>query len=153
MRLREDMLSRPVRDYLTTIGYTELYEEVPVFHCVMDIYGNNPTAGKTAAVEIKVSDWRRGVRQARIYQLCADVVYLAIHEEYAHRVCFDQLRKTGLGLLVVSVGEDARGSGDVVEMLPASVSTIKRDYYVKSLLDDIGGKDGRNARSSARMLA
>jgi len=153
MRLREDMLSKPVRDYLTTIGYTELYEEVPVFHCVMDVYGSNPTAGKTAAVEIKVSDWRRGVRQARVYQLCADVVYLAIHEKYAHRVCLDLLRKTGLGLLIVCVGQDARGSQHVRERLPASVSSIKRDYYVESLLGDIGGKDGRNARSSARMLA
>lgn len=153
MKVKEDMMSRPVRDYLTRIGYTKVYEEVPVFHCVMDMYGSNPTAGETAAVEMKVSNWRRAVRQARIYQLCADAVYIAIHEDYAHRVCLDQLRKTGLGLLVVSVGRSGRGSGDVLERLPASASSIRRDYYVESLLDDLGGKDGREARSPAGMLA
>ena len=143
MKVTEHMMSRPVRDYLAEIGYTQTYEEVPVFHCVMDIYGASPTGKRTAAVEMKVSNWRRAVRQARVYQLCADLVYVAIHEDYAHRVCLDELGKTGLGLLVVSVGRRVVGSQRVTQRLPATTSTIKRDQYVVSLLHDLEGKDGQ----------
>ena len=139
MKVREAMMSGPVQKYLKQAGYARVHAEVPVFHCVMDLYGTDPTAGRTAAVEIKVADWRRAVRQARIYQLCADLVYVAIHASYAHRVRGEELREIGLGLLVVSLGGRSRPARTVVEALPARVSAIKREQYVQRVLEQVGG--------------
>ena len=53
------------------------------------------------AVELKVSDWRRAVWQASIYQLCANYAFIAINADYLHRV--DQAHLEGLGIGLISV--------------------------------------------------
>jgi len=54
------------------------------------------------AVEAKVKDWLAGMRQARRYQTFAERVYLAIAEEYVHRVDVSLLRSFNIGLIVVA---------------------------------------------------
>jgi hypothetical protein len=58
------------------------------------------------AVEAKVQNWTDGMRQATRYQSFADRVYLAIAEEYVHRVDVRVLRSFNIGLIVVA--EEAR---------------------------------------------
>lgn len=55
------------------------------------------------AIELKVENWRQALWQASVYQLCADFAYIAICEQYAHRV--DQTYLGDLGIGLISVGE------------------------------------------------
>lgn len=57
------------------------------------------------AIELKVENWRQALWQASVYQLCADLAYVAIREEYTHRVDQSYLGELGIGL--ISVGEVA----------------------------------------------
>lgn len=70
------------------------------------------------AVEAKVKDWLAGMRQARRYQTFAERVYLAIAEEYVHRVDVSLLRSFNIGLMVV--GEQARIALHPVRATPSS---------------------------------
>ena len=53
-------------------------------------------------MEAKVKDWLAGMRQARRYQTFAERVYLAIAEEYVHRVDVPLLRSFNIGFIVVA---------------------------------------------------
>lgn len=70
------------------------------------------------AVEAKVKDWLAGLRQARRYQTFAERVYLAIAEEYVHRVDVSLLRSFNIGLMVV--GEQARIALHPLRATPSS---------------------------------
>jgi hypothetical protein len=56
---------------------------------------------RTTAVEMKVSDWRRGLWQAVTYKLAADYVYLALWKSSAKRVPLDSIRGLKVGLIEV----------------------------------------------------
>ena len=70
------------------------------------------------AVEAKVQDWLGGMRQARRYQTFAERVYLAIAEEYVHRVDVRVLRSFNIGLIVVA--EEARIAMHPLRATPTS---------------------------------
>lgn len=60
-----------------------------------------PLAKEVIAVEAKLQDWRRGFIQANRYKAFADKVYLAMPEQYAHRVNRELLKSKNIGLIVL----------------------------------------------------
>ena len=78
----------------------------------LKINGFIPITRDLIAIEAKVSDWRKGAVQAKRYQVFADRVYLAIKQEFAHRVDLDLLHAHHIGLLCVNESR-------VQELLPA----------------------------------
>lgn len=78
--------------------------EIPYGMKRIDLAGLSPER-RIFAIELKVEKWRQAVWQASVYQLCADFAYIAIREEYSHRVDKSYLAKLGIGL--ISVGDSS----------------------------------------------
>jgi hypothetical protein len=52
-------------------------------------------------VECKEKDWSRAIRQARVYQGAAELVYVALPTAHASELARQSIATHGLGLLVV----------------------------------------------------
>jgi hypothetical protein len=83
--------------------YGVVFREVPFMHRYIDIIGYDKASGKIVAIEAKIENWSKALKQARTCLLCSDEVYIALPQKYVHRVNCDSLRSMGIGLL--SVGE------------------------------------------------
>ena len=67
--------------------------------------------------------WRRALEQAMLYQLCSDLVYIALPESSAKKVDLAELRKNGVGLLAVL------NSSKCSCILPAAEHDEMRAFY------------------------
>jgi len=94
----------PVSRALARMGYN-VAEEVRILGKAVDVVGARAPEPDLVTVELKLSDWKRAVRQAYVNQTFGDLAYIALHEDYAHRVDTEYLRSAGIGF--ISVGEDA----------------------------------------------
>lgn len=126
---RESALLEPVRGNLRRRGYRRQRAEVQFFEYSMDLYAYAAAIKRTTAVELKLNRWMRAFEQAMIYQLCADLVYLALPMRAAERVERPLLEQYGLGL--IGVHSEPR----CVVLLEARQSTVVmpsyRDFYVR----------------------
>lgn len=75
--------------------------EVPLFKRMMDLYALSRPSGRTFAYELKLRDWKSGLRQASTYRLAADFVYLAIPKAIVSRAerMTDVFHELGVGLI------------------------------------------------------
>ncbi|MFQ5871022.1 MAG: hypothetical protein ACE5IJ_05395 [Thermoplasmata archaeon] len=97
---REQNLVDRLEAMLRGGGY-EVHREVRLLTRYIDLVARAPHGGTVLAVEAKVRNWREGLRQALVYRLAADRVFLAVSSQYAHRVNHDLLRSYGIGLITV----------------------------------------------------
>ncbi len=97
----EKTLIRRVNRWFTDSGQLTCIE-VPLGSKRIDLVSLIPETDTVSAVEGKVSDWKSGVLQALPYRLCADFVYLAIDEKFAHRVDREACSRYGVGILSVN---------------------------------------------------
>lgn len=84
--------------------------EVPLFENRIDLVVHDKRLSNIIAVEVKVDKWFRALQQAVLYRICADNVYVALSEEFVHRVNLPLMGKYGVGLLSVN--------GSLKEILP-----------------------------------
>jgi hypothetical protein len=100
----ESALYPPVADALAATGYTS-WRDVSFLGSWVDLYARNE-GGDTIAVELKISDWRRALAQARRLRNGAHVVYIALWAPYVHRALTDDARSalvhSGVGLFCVN---------------------------------------------------
>lgn len=120
---REASLSRPVATYLRASGYTRVAREIPFYDRSIDLYAFSDASGWSVAVELKLSRWRKAFTQALLYQLCADIVSVALPAQQATRVDLKTLDEHGIGLLAV------RDDGVCEERLAARPLGLLRDDY------------------------
>ena len=80
----------------------QVMREVPFGPKRIDLVALDPQSKRVTAVEAKVEDWRAGFRQAMIYRICANHVYIAVDERFVRRVDFRALRPYGIGAIVVN---------------------------------------------------
>jgi len=95
-------LAKPVSDYFRKQGYV-IKHEVKIGYCRADLVAFKQ--GEVVAIELKLSDWKKGLVQARNYQLGADYVYLAVplFKSYNFlRKAEYYMKKEGIGFLVVT---------------------------------------------------
>jgi hypothetical protein len=95
-------LIKPVSDYFKRHGYKVRYE-IKIGFCRADIVAFKD--GKASAVELKISDWKKAIIQAKNYQLGCDYVYLAFPLLRVYNILRKAeliLRKEGIGLLVIN---------------------------------------------------
>lgn len=100
----EAELRLPVEASLRRRGYRRQRCEVQFFEYSMDLYGLATSTGSTVAVELKLSRWTRAFEQALVYQLCADLVYIALPWNATKKVEVSLLRQHGVGLIGVQPG-------------------------------------------------
>jgi hypothetical protein len=95
-------LIKPVSDYFKKNGYKVRYE-IKIGFCRADIVAFK--GEKTTAVELKISDWKKAIIQAKNYQLGCDYVYLAVPLLRSYNILRKAeflLKKEGIGLLVIN---------------------------------------------------
>lgn len=136
--LERDLL-RPVVNHLAKEGCEAVVSELPFFDRGIDVYGiKSGKAPVSIAVELKLRDWQKALRQAAIYQLCSDFCYVALPQEKAVRVDLFAFRQCGIGLLGVS------NSRKIEVILQARKSIEQRPYYVRMFRQAVlKGKHGR----------
>lgn len=99
-------------------------ENIPLGPKLIDLVLMQKTSEKVIAVEAKVKDWRRALRQAINYQLAADESYVAISKKHANSIDCGKFERTGVGLIVIDLDS---GKADIA--IPAKESTIKNKNY------------------------
>ena len=95
-------LVKPVSDYFKNQGYKIRYE-IKIGFCRADIVAFKDE--EITAIELKLRDWKKGIIQAKNYQLGCDYVFLAIPLWRVYNVLRKAeyyLKKDGIGLLVIN---------------------------------------------------
>jgi len=80
------------------------FEEIPLAGRYVDLVGYSPSTMRLVMVEAKQTHWKSALRQAAPCRLFTDEVYIAVPEEFVHRVQKDALRNSGIGLISVGAG-------------------------------------------------
>lgn len=127
----ESELVEPVCRYLNSRHFNPSLSEVPFYEYRMDIYGYSRTEDLTVAVELKLNKWSRAISQALIYQLCSDLVYIAMPIKVISRINTEMLQQYGIGLIAV---EPERCK----EIIPARKSSVLRQHYRSSYISLLG---------------
>ena len=120
---KESQLLKPVAKFAQQQGFSLQENELPFYEYRIDLYGFSAHKDSTIAVELKLTDWRRALEQALLYQLCSDYVYIAMPERSTGKVDTEELRNQGIGL--ISVLE----SGDCSCLLQATAHSEVRQFY------------------------
>lgn len=100
----EEDLRAPVRAWLETRGYT-VRDEVWINGRIADLFAYE-AGDEPVAVELKLTDWKKAVRQAEAYQLGALYTYIALPVIHVPRILRQarSLRSRNVGLLGVAPG-------------------------------------------------
>ena len=125
---QEKMLVAPVSRYMTGKGFANLKYELQFYECRIDLYGFSRRRDLTVAVELKLFKWKQALKQALRYQLCADLVYLAVPRETARRVDLHELERHGIGLISVSAHRCR-------QVLPARLTSYVKPHYRAFYMD------------------
>lgn len=124
---RESELLYPVERYLRNRDFRLQSLEVQFYEHRMDLFAYSRQRDLTVAVEIKLTKWPRAVEQAILYQLCADLAYVAMPRNELDRIDVGILKLHGLGLIAV---QHSRCD----EILPPEPSEVLRRHYRDSYL-------------------
>jgi hypothetical protein len=128
-REKEKHLKKPVFEFLKGLGCDKLKFEVLLVDRGVDVYGiKTGQSSRSFAVELKLRDWQKALRQAAIYQLCADYCYVAMPNKRAIRLDRAAFREAGVGLLAVDMA-----SRVVTILCGARKSAVKRTVYSEFL--------------------
>lgn len=99
---QESELIKPVSDYFKKNGYIVRYE-IRIGFCRADIVAFKND--EIIAIELKLSDWKKAMAQAKNYQLGCNYVYLAFPLSKVYNILRKAeyfLKKEGIGLLVIN---------------------------------------------------
>ena len=114
---REFELDKPVSDYFKNQGF-KVFREVRIGFCRADIVAFKDDL--VVSVELKLSDRKKAVSQAKNYLLGSDFVYLAFPLQKTHNVlrkCEQELKSEGIGLL--SVNEKTAKVSKIIDAKPS----------------------------------
>jgi hypothetical protein len=97
-----DLIGPLVKTYLNR-GY-KAYAEIQLSSRWIDIFMINEETNETIAVELKLTQWKKAYKQAKIYQMVADYVFVGMPEEYIHRAIDNKelFEEIGIGLLSIN---------------------------------------------------
>lgn len=124
MRHRKEVeLREPVARYFHRKGYRWQATELQFYEYNIDIYGFSNNVNRTVSIELKIENWRRAFEQSLVYQLCSDLVFMALPKESVHLVDQKLLQSEGLGLLSVGI------SGRCQVILEPSLSIVMSNNY------------------------
>ncbi len=120
---RESLLYPLVADYKRRQSFQLQAPEMQFYEYRIDLFGYSQTLNLSVSVELKLTNWRRAIEQALLYQLCSDYSFIALPESTVKRVDLGLLTCHGIGL--IAVGE----AGNCREVLSAAQSNVVRAFY------------------------
>ena len=121
-----------VARYLRNRSFRKQLTEVPFFEYRIDMYGYSRLNDQTVAIELKLKRWSRAIEQALLYQLCSDLVYIAMPSYVTDVVELRTLNEYGLGLLSVDTHQCR-------QIHPARPSLVLRKHYREKYLALVSG--------------
>lgn len=131
---KESYLYDPVATYIRRKGFRWQGPEIQFYEYRIDLYAYSRSRQLTIAVELKLYNWQRAINQAIIYQLCADLVYIAVPKTTAERIDKSILDQYGIGLITIDNRNHVR------QLIAAEMSYVLkphyRDSYIQQLLKD-----------------
>ncbi|WP_455392991.1 hypothetical protein [[Eubacterium] cellulosolvens] len=121
----------PIIQYFKDRGYSIEFE-IPIHRNRIDLIAYN--SKQMIAVELKLRNWHRALRQAAYYQLGADLSYIAMPfyesiEVYKRKI---QLEKEGVGLFGILLNKS-----EVRELVKPKISQKKIDYIERGIYTTI----------------
>jgi hypothetical protein len=122
-----------VADYARNRGFRWQRPEVQFYEYRIDLYGFSKKQNQTVAIELKLTKWQRAVEQALIYQLCSDLVYIAVPYATSLRVDANLLQEHGIGLVAV------RDNGKCRTIIEAVQSFVVRHDYRTEYINTLKG--------------
>jgi hypothetical protein len=120
---KEAALFSPVANYVHRKSYRWQQPEVQFYEYRIDLYGFSQAKDLTIAIELKLHKWRRAFAQALIYQLCADLVFIALPSSTICCVEHELLSEHGIGLIAVE------GDGSCRQVIASKRSDVIRRHY------------------------
>lgn len=133
-KLLEVDLVEPISQYFQDQDYS-IELEVPVYRNRADMIAYTET--ELIAVELKLKNWKRALRQASYYQLGADYSYIAMpfNEAFEVHKRRNILKRERVGLLAVIMD-----SYEVRELIPPKPSVKKLDFIENKIRKNISRK-------------
>jgi hypothetical protein len=125
---RESDLITPVARFFKNREFHMQSSEVPFYEYRIDMYLYSKRQDISVAVELKLTKWSRALEQAVLYQLCSDLVYIAMPCETIKRVGVDALGKYGIGLVAVGINRCR-------EVIIPRRSNVIRQHYRRDYLN------------------
>jgi hypothetical protein len=127
----EDDLYPPTIRYFRNLNYS-IELEIPIHRNRIDLLAYDPE--KTIAVELKLKNWKRALRQAAYYQLGADLSYIAMPFYEALELWKRPwpLERERVGLLAILLNK-----AEVRELIKPKPSQKKLDYMERGIYSNI----------------
>lgn len=128
--MREIDLLAPLAKYYMDKGY-RAFAEVKFSSRWIDVYLVNEETNESIAIELKLANWKKAYKQAKVYPLVADFVFVGMPKEFIHRALDkkDWFHETGIGLL--SIGEE------IEVVLPTKKSNILLSKVKKEIVKNL----------------
>lgn len=120
------------------------FAEVPFFGKSVDLVLTTKTARTIIAIEVKLEDWRRALKQASINQLFACYSYIAVPEDLAIRLKNEHgpiFRNHGVGIIGV-----CQGCRIVLEAEKSAYIYPKHRLKIKRILSNSSAKTPKDLR-------
>ena len=102
--------------------------EAPFHKKVIDVLALQIRSKNVIAIELKVKNWRKALRQAVVYQLCAHKVYVGIYGKYLNDKNLAAISDFGIG--VISVDKKAGKLIAKIIREPKISKVINRTYSI-----------------------
>lgn len=125
-----DLIAPLVKSYIEK-GY-KAYAEVQLSTRWIDVLLLNERTSEVIAVELKLTEWKKAYRQAKVYQIAADYVYVGMPEEYVHRAVTNKSYFDDLGIGVLSI------NGVATEVIEAKKSEILSKGIKEGVIEKLG---------------
>ena len=122
----EVFLQRAYATHLQMLGL-QVREEVRFGDSRFDIVAF--TGSKVLGFEVKLSSWNKAIRQARVYKLCCDQVYLVIPASKLSNSIASRCIAEGLGL--ATIGHPP--SWPINTVIPAPQSPVRNPIHSASI--------------------
>lgn len=140
-KVSEKQLYPQIEKFLVRRGFKTCQEVKPNNNSSrrVDVVGVKPRLKDVVAVEAKLSDYKRVMRQAMVGLFISDFVYISLPFGYANTVLTkheDELKELGIGVLGVN--------GKALEMLSPSRSAYVDPSRKQKLIDTVINRRNNN---------
>ncbi len=96
----ESIFAECVGEALQHAGY-DVFSEVPLMSRCVDIVAVHRESGEVLAIECKLRDWKRALRQAKSHSIACDLVSICVPMRTPSEALLQSCQEGGVGLLMM----------------------------------------------------
>ena len=145
----EKHLSNSFVTYLRSNKDDEVYAGVPCLSRCIDLLIVRRDQESIIAVELKLSNWRRALRQAEDHLLATNFSYVCMPKRVVSSACKEEFEKKGVGLWLFDRGKEMT----LTEAIPAKESkaiwTVARGWLMASVAKRMSPRNEKTSNQTA----